>query len=386
VTSVARSLLIGIVCLPLALAASAQDQPEYLPEDAPDAVFQDRPPRATKIPTEGFWPTKLMMERIFERVADEMASNYEMDDDQRDQTAALFKGRLMRFLEKNRPEIQSLMNEFFEVQLHNEAPTPEAVAGWSQRVLPLLDDLKVVVEDVTDDMREYFTDDQVTKLEGELAAFQTGLTIASGKLGTWAAGQYDPEREWFAPGPGREKREREEAERMDAAMKEAKERAEAESRAALDASSSSVRIADIPVSGGPQPASVPSVKDEWTLYTEDFIRRYELEPEQEQRARSYLRSAQFERDRYLQKKSDEIERVTQAAIDAGSDEAREKAKDDADRLQAPVERIFQQLRDKLNTLPTRAQRARAEPASRPSREASNGEPPTSAPAVQTGGR
>ena len=377
-TSAARRLLIAFVANLIALPAPAQNSADYPSQDTPDESLQDGPRRATKIPTEGFWPTKLMLERIFDRIADEMASNYEMDDEQRDRTAALFKKRLARFLEKNRPEIQSLTNEFFEVQLHNEAPTPGAVATWSQRVLPLLDELKGVAEAVTDDMHEYFTDDQITKLEGELAAFNTGLTIASAKLGTWAAGEYDPDREWFAPGPGREKKEREDAEKMDAAMKEAQERAEAEARAAIESSEADAAGRSIPKKPA-APATAPVAKDEWTVYTEDFVRRYELEPEQEQRARSFLRSAQFERDRYLQRKSDEIERVTKSALDATSDEDRVRAKEQADRLQAPVERMFQQLRDKLNTLPTRAQRARAEPASRPAREA------TESSRVQSGG-
>lgn len=387
----ARLLAIALALAWLPPAAPAQETAEYPPQDMPEEFYQDRPRRTTSIPTEGFWPTKLMMERIFERIADEMASNYEMDDDQRDRTASLFKGRLVRFLDKNRPEIQSLMNEFFEVQLHNQAPTPEAVATWSQRVLPLLDDLKVVVEDMTEGMREYFTDDQVTKLEGELAAFHTGLTIASAKLGTWAAGQYDPEREWFAPGPGRERMQREEAEKMEAEMVDAQR--QAERAATTDAADSAVgeshdRGADSPARSGPAPASAPasrpSSKDEWTIYTDDFVRRYDLEPEQEQKARSFLRSQQFERDRYLQRKSAEIEKVTQAAMDSAGEEDRARAKEDADRLQAPIERMFQQLKDKLNTLPTRAQRARAEPVSRPAR--TDGEVPASAPAIGSRGQ
>jgi hypothetical protein len=389
-------LAVALAIAWLSPAVLAQDVPaEYPPQDLPEDLYRNHPQRETKIPTEGFWPTKLMMERIFERVADEMASNYEMDDDQRDRTASLFKGRLARFLEKNRPEIQSLMNEFFEVQLHNQAPSPQAVATWSQRVLPLLDDLKGVVEDMTEGMREYFTDDQVTKLEGELAAFHTGLTIASAKLGTWAAGQYDPEREWFAPGPGRERMQRDEAAKMEAQMADAQQQAErtaADEAAAHGNTSVAVgepqeRPADLPArngaSPGSAPASRPSLKDDWTIYTEDFVRRYDLEPEQEQKARSFLRSQQFERDRYLQRKSIEIDKVTQKALDSTSEDDRAQAKEEADRLQAPVERMFQQLKDKLNTVPTRAQRSRAETASRPARAA--GEVPDSAPAVGSRG-
>ncbi|MBI5863324.1 MAG: hypothetical protein HZB38_02180 [Planctomycetes bacterium] len=127
------------------------------------------------------------------------------------------------------------------------------------------------------------------------------------------------------------------------------------------------------------PASVPAVVDDWTLYTNDFIRRYELDSEQEQKAREILRARQIERDRYLQRKNADIERITLLAQNAANDEERAAAEHDADRLQAPIDRMFQQLKDKLNTLPTRAQRARAEPASRPAREATS-TPATSSPA------
>lgn len=345
----------------IVIACSFQDSSRGLSDESPS---RDHPKRATKVPEYGFWPTPLMIDRIIDRITEEMAGNYTMDEDQRERTAAIFRSKLVPFFMENRAEIQTLVNEFFEVQLNKEAPTSEMVAEWSQRVMPILRDFESVVDNVTDDMREYFTDDQVTKMEGELAAIKTGFTLANNKLGSWAAGKYDPEVEWFTPGPAREKREREQAEEMDRAMRDAQEQAEARAREAENATRlevGGVAVQPMPADPARKAVSQPVVKDEWTLYTEDFIRRYELEPEQEQKAREFLRARQVERDRYLQKKAADIARVTQAAADATDEEKRKHSKEEADRLEAPVSRMFQQLRDKLNTLPTRAQRARAEP-------------------------
>lgn len=359
-----------------------------MPEATPPIHFQDdpsaqqrpegdHPKRATKVPEYGFWPTPLMIDRIVDRISEEMAGNYTMDDDQRERTAAIFKNKIVPFFMQNRAEIQTLMNEFFEVQLNKEAPTADMVAEWSQRVIPIFRDFEGVVDNVADDMREYFTDDQVTKMEGELAAIKTGFALANNKLGSWAAGKYDPQVEWFTPGPGREKHEREQAEEMDRMMQEAQAKAEEQARTAqLEAQGERAKVdAAAPLEGSGRPArkgaSQPVVKDEWTIYTEDFIRHYELEPEQAQKAREFLRARQVERDKYLQKKAAEITRVTEVAAAAKDEVDRKKAKEEADRLEAPVGRMFQQLKDKLNTLPTRAQRARAEPApiSAPSRAA-----------------
>ncbi len=340
------------------------------------------PKRATKVPEYGFWPTPLMIDRIVDRITEEMAGNYTMDDDQRERTAAIFKNKLVPFFMQNRAEIQTLMNEFFEVQLNKEAPTSDMVAEWALRVIPIFRDFEGVVDNVADDMREYFTDDQVTKMEGELAAIKTGFALANNKLGSWAAGKYDPQVEWFTPGPGREKHEREQAEEMDRMMQEAQSKAEEQARTAqLEAQAERAKVdpsTPTEVSGGPvrKSASQPIVKDEWTLHTEEFIRHYELEPEQAQKAREFLRARQVERDKYLQKKAGEITRVTEIAAAAKDEDDRKKAKEDADRLEAPVGRMFQQLKDKLNTLPTRAQRARAEPTPKSA-------PSQSAPATQS---
>jgi len=65
----------GLAVAMLATAAFAQDAGDE--EDG-------RPKRATKIPTEGFWPTQKMMDRVVDRITDEMAGHYQFDDDQLD--------------------------------------------------------------------------------------------------------------------------------------------------------------------------------------------------------------------------------------------------------------------------------------------------------------
>lgn len=331
------------IAILLALTAVAAAQPT------------GRAPRRerTPIPTEGFWPTKVMMERIFDRMTEDVARQYEMDDDQRERTAALLKDRIIAWLDENRGEIQSLTNEFLETQFNNAPPTPEAVAKWSQRVLPLVEEFSQVAEDITESMAEYLTDDQVVKLEGDRAAFQTGVTFATNKLRTWSEGHYDPKTEWFSHGPAREEAAHREAEALEAQMDAAQAQAQADAQAQLAEAERSE-----PRTRGPAKAAVP--KDEWTKYTEDFIRKYDLNEEQRQKAMSMLHDRQVERDTYLRRKGDEIEKATQLAADAQTDEERAHARQVTERLNAPVERMFTKLKEGLMKLPTRLQRVKAE--------------------------
>jgi hypothetical protein len=303
-----------------------------LAQNAGDVDDEARPRRATKIPTEGFWPTRTMMDRFIDRITDDMSGRYQFDDEQLELTRDMFKARFPEFLNNNRAEIQTLVNEYIEALLNQEAPAVEHVAEWAQRVQPLLAEFGEVVTEVTEGMHEYLTDDQAARLDGEMAAFQTGMSMAQGKLNDWANGGYDPETEWIHSNARRDHDE---------------DHGDEEVAAAAEAASDPDTVATV--------AEVAS-KDAWTIYTERFIQRYQLDDEQKQKAYAFLFRQQQRRDDYLRRKADEMARITRLLDEAETEEERTAALESYNRLNAPIERIFQQLKDRLDTLPTRAQR------------------------------
>ncbi len=324
----------------------------------------------TPIPTEGFWPTRVMIDRVLDRITEEIAEQYELDEDQVEKTRALLKKRVPLFLDENRAEIQTLMNQFFEVQLAGEPPAPEEVAGWSKRVLPLMEKLENLATQVADEMRSYMSEEQVLRLEGEMAAFQAGLNLARGKLQVWAGGGYDPQTEWVYDRAERRRREREERRRLEQEMQAAREEvlgapqdpAESGNGTSAAAGSSIGDGQPAAARGGPvrAPATQPAAaKDEWEQYVEDFTRRYELNEAQRQEAQRILRARQKDRDEYLRRKAGQLEQVAARMRSAAGEAERQRASAEAERLNAPVKRMFQQLKDQLGRLPTRAQREAA---------------------------
>jgi hypothetical protein len=124
-------------------------------------------------------------------------------------------------------------------------------------------------------------------------------------------------------------------------------------------------IPDATVVGGPVPAETPSrapssrPMDEWERYTRDFIREFDLNDEQQQKATLTLRSCQLERDHYLRGRKRELDTLGQHRTQATDDSARTAIDAKMVKLNERVQHIFEQkLKPKLEELPTRAQRDR----------------------------
>lgn len=336
----------------LALSAAAQES----------GTGGQEKPEQTPIPTEGFWPTRLMVDRMIDRVVEEMARHYDMDDDQREQARALFKEQIPQFMEQHRGEIQTLMNQFIEAQLAGEPPAVDHVAQWAQRAMPLLDKLTVKVGDVTDKMKEFMTDDQILKLDGELAAFYTGVKFASNKLGAWSEGGYDPETEWINDPRERRRKNQEEERRLAAEMQKARKEVltgeggeTVPETVPVGASTEQARAA----AAKAEAAAKARAKDEFDQYTEEFIRRYDFNEDQKSSALRFCEQRKKERDDYLARRRTEYERAKSELAAAKGEEEKKRAQAAFDKVNAPVERSFQKLKDSLEKLPTRAQRVKA---------------------------
>ncbi len=114
----------------------------------------------------------------------------------------------------------------------------------------------------------------------------------------------------------------------------------------------------------------------WEAYTREFIAKYHLDGGQSQKALSILRECQEEANQYLLRHKSDFEQLQQklekvAKADAPKEEELRTRSQQATKLRAPLNEIFErQLKPRLEKLPTRAQRAAAEP----------DQPPTTQPA------
>jgi len=319
-----------------------------------------QPPGADEDDTDvrdGLFFTERIIDRVINRVTEDLAEHYGLDEDQLYNTRAIVKERFPRFFQENRAQLIRIANRWMEVMLADEPPTPEEVAEWAQLVTPLLGQFAGLVEETAQDMRSFMTDEQQTKLDGELAMFRVGLEVANRRLQVWADGGYDWETEWPRSDKFREK-EWERARELEREQRRARAQAMGLDPNSVDAGSAGDPglTRDNPPT---RPTSQPGRTDDWAAYVENFIRRYQLDETQKTAAYKLLRRAQEDRERYLRRKLSDIEAVEKRLREAKTEEDRARAKADYERLNEPLDRYFRRLKDGLEALPTRRQRAEA---------------------------
>ena len=298
--------------------------------------------------SQGLFFTDTIIDRAIDRVTEELGGHFKFDDDQLYNTRAVVKERFPRFFQENRAQIVRVVNRWAEAMLGGDPPAPEEVAEWAQLAQPLLNGFGNLVEDSAKNMRPFMTDAQQTQMDGELEMFRVGLNYADRRLQVWSDGGYDWESEW----PRSDKFQEKEQQRI-REYDEARRRARAE---ALGLDPNSPSAASGPTSA---PATRPDRSDDWTAYVESFIKRYKLDEAQKTAAYKLLHRAEDSRTNYLRRKLADIDAIEKRLKAAKTDEDRTKIKAEYDHLNEPLDRYFQKLKEGLEALPTRKQRAEA---------------------------
>ena len=335
-----------------ALAQGYQDEPDYYEDD-------DRAGRSRSDGPPQLLFTDEIIDLAIDRIMDQMAEHYAFDENQLYDARDVVKSRFPQFISENRTAIVGVINDYLAAMLGAEAPDPEWVAEWTQRAQPLLGQFLDLVDESADEMDTFMTDEQRVKLAGERAMLDVARNYVTERFDRWAVGGYDPEVEWHG-NPGF--REQEMAREQQLRDEQETARAEAVGErlgvvgAQLDKSPEDTEE-DTPEAKTSRPTA--GAKDEWERYVEDFIQRYQLDEGQQNAAHKILTSLQGYRDKYLRRKAKDIEVLEQRLVAAKTDTDRDKVRTTYERLNAPLDRYFQQLKDRLDRIPTRKQRAAA---------------------------
>jgi hypothetical protein len=320
---------------------------------------------------DGIYPTRKMIERFCDRFARVMAEQLDFDDEQRVYFQEVLRDRVPAWFANNRSTLKPLINEYIETLLSDTPPAPREVAAWAAKALPMVDQVNGLAEACVADLRPALSEDQVLELEGDLAALRTGVSFLRSKLELWEAGGYDPAFDWPTGAHYAN---------LSAAEAIALRNAQEQARAEVTGSPVPMRLAGAveqappDEEGGvgalllheilnvprnrPVPAQPNGYVDPWDRYAADFIERYQLTASQADTAYRYAREAKQLRDRYLEKNLNEYRRLDAALQSPGpKDLAALRAA--YEKLQAPVDRFYMQMQERLEKLPTRAQRRAA---------------------------
>lgn len=328
-----------LIALLAGLVGGAAYGQVFVPPDAEEQEEQDKPLFSINVT-----PT-LMENMIGQMVERQLTPTYQFDEYQAEQTRRLIQERVGGWLRENGDKIEPLVNTYMEAVTSRTPPTPEEVAEWATQMQAVKDDFMVVLDDMTTEMRTYLTEDQIVVMEGELAAINVASGFLDQRLGAWSEGHFNPETDWPQ---GRRFREAQ------------RERDKVAHEAITEARQEAIQVAgDDPTRVG-RVATKQQTQDKWAKYVEAFIEKYQLNAQQIQLAQRLLSNAQRHRDNWLLQRAQQFDRVEQGLAAADTDEEKAQYLAQYEKLVAPINNQETSLKQKLESIPTRAQRRAAQ--------------------------
>lgn len=303
-------------------------------DSEPDLFSLDAIREISRIPP---WQVQDRLDALTELVGD----RYLLDEGQKASFQALLMREAFDAFRENAPRILQYAPEALAARAAGEPFTPQQVARWTKLASPVFRDVRKRFERASREFVAELDPDQRELVQADLEASVRRLNDVERMSREWMQGK------WSAADWGLERDPIQNPDGGAEALAEADHESEA-----VDAPGSSA--------AAPAPASRPApagedLRDPWALYVKEFILRYQLDDEQQQRAWLYYHDARRR-----------AEIIGAHGAVAGSRPSGAAPT----RREADLERLFESLKRRLDRLPTRGQRKLAE--SRPA--------PTSAPA------
>lgn len=312
---------------------------------------------------DSLWPTPRQIELLTERIMEEHCLRYGFDQQQRKLFRERFAKIIPAFMEKHRKTMEPVVMDVLVQHVSGEIPKAEQMAEWSQKALPVLEEGLREWDAVYQSMQPHLRRDQRKRWGGDHWMFKMGVKLAEAKLRSYARGRFDPA-EWHTPTPGPHQR-------SDEILSQAKDAGMSTtpppsllggiigsigaSRAPGPMTGSPGRAKSVP----PSEAYVPL--DRWQGYTQQFIKRHQLDEGQKTAAMSILKEMRTRAKKYGDGRAAERARLKKLHGKAsGADRAAAKAELDA--LEGPLRELFEEFRTRLNELLTESQRELIAPA------------------------
>lgn len=249
--------------------------------------------------------------------------------------------------------------EAIETRAAGEPFTPEQVARWVTLAEPVMLDARASVNKFAEDFMEELDPEQRELVQMDLKAANRRMSDMERMTGKWKRGEWDPS-DWGM--------EADPIQNPDLADGTPAAETETKPSAENPAEPGGVRKPEAPAGPAteaeqapPKSAAEPEANDPWAQYVRAFIRKYQLDDEQQQRAWIFYRHTK-ERDEVFARRHDRnVGSLRGKSDDDASERARAAMSKENERRVRETDRLFGQLKQRLERLPTRLQRKNAEP-------------------------
>jgi hypothetical protein len=256
------------------------------------------------------WNPQVMIENSVKQAT----ARYGLTPEQEQLARRMTTDGVNAFLDKHETEIRSLVRDAIQARISGTPPTAAQVQEWAMRASPLFDEAKQEILKGNQQFRESLNDEQKKTFDTDQKVLQQQITSSKEKLDSWTKGKFNPETDWNTPPRPR------------------------------------------PTATGP----VRPALDRWDLYVRGFISRFKLDPAQTSQAEAILMDSKNRATEYYFSRKPEIEAASQHVKDVLADsnrreqivEARKRVED----LNKPIDTLYAEMQQRLNRIPTEAQR------------------------------
>ncbi|HUW81950.1 MAG TPA: hypothetical protein VMZ31_04020 [Phycisphaerae bacterium] len=296
-------VLVGCLCLGAAPAKAQQSE--------------------RKAPWE-LWPT----DRMIEMACDQIGRRYNLTPEQDEYTRALMSQRVKRFLGTYEGEIRSLLKEAWTLRLKADTPTAETAKTWAERARPIFEAAKKEILEGNKEWREVLNEQQQQVHDVDMRVMEANFRVTAQRLDRWRGGGFDEARDWARGG-------------LMGAI------------AGQQTTTTQPRLRD---------PGLPRVQEDyWQQYVERFIQNYKLDESQTQTAQSILSECKQRAKEYRQGRKEQFGKANKKyrealAVTPRNLESIREARREVSELNRPIKELFRELRDRLDGIPTAAQK------------------------------
>jgi len=271
------------------------------------------------------WELQARFDAISARVAD----RYLLDEEQELMVRELLLREANAMFVRHAGRVLPTMIEAIDTRLGGEPFTAEQVARWSEAMGPILDDARRETNRAALEFMTMLDADQQALALADLGALHNRLERVEEFRELWEQGDWDPS-DWGL-----------DSDPIQWGV----------SVTALEGASPEARGAS------PTATSRPAESlDPWAVYVREYVRRYELDDSQQQRAWIIYERSRERRDFQASRFEHRLERRRRHLATAESEKLRQAVTAIEAAREATLDLVFKAMKRQLDRLPTRAQR------------------------------
>lgn len=319
-------LLIGLLCFATLVPRHA------LAGDPPAGASEPKPASAETIEAKNtvnsFWDVS----KILKIATRNIGRRYNLNEEQQDYTDDMMTKRVTRFLENHQNEIWPLIRDLAYYQRKGAVPERDEAKRLGPVALKIIREAKKEIYQSNEEWREILTEQQRRVHDYDLGEMDKTFAAMRGNFERWEKGS--PESPRIFPEPRPLVNDPPTPKKPDPGLKRA------------------------PKTKKTKEKDAQRLDNQFDVYVQKFIKDYELNATQKEAALSILREIKARSAAFRTAKKDNIEALQAALADAGNLETRRVTRKRLSDLLSPLNGLFVELKERLESIPDAAQRDR----------------------------